>query len=599
MDLISVTTFLTHPPYRMVVVNIVSISIALVVTFLYLSKTPLKKRNYLFLVLLFSIPPIISILRQGTYESGDLSINAIKLMSFVNSLSDGHFIPRWSENLNATYGYPNFIFAYPLPYYLGSLFKYLGFSFINSIKLILITSYLISGVAMYKWLRHFTPPFHALMGALLYQYAPYHFVDMHFRVNIGEMLALMFLPLSFYFIHLAITKSSFLYRFGASASLGLLILSHQAVSLITLPLVFAYSFLFSKSNIKSKVNKIFPIFFITLSISAYYWIPALVEGKYTHQLYEIQNIIPFYNLRDYLFSPYRFGFLFQGPYGELSPVIGYSHLIFVILAIYLIIKKKKKKLLMFFLISFFIYFFLMQKQSNPIWQMFSVLRKIQFPYRMLSIIIFITSSLASIVSHLLNKKVLSFILLLLAITASILNWGNRRVLPDINDKVLRASLPLSSSQGEGLGPALPIWIPKDVRFQKEIPPSHLEPLLGKVSIISQTRNSTMHYYLVETKDGGILKENTYYFPGWKLWIDGAQKNINYTHPDYPGIITFPIDKGRHTIILKFVNTPIRNISMLITIFSLTAIGIYSISRSLLPTPSSPSSKSPTRKSSPS
>jgi len=146
-------SILSHKPYRMVFVSLIAtlLYLSLLIFLRFYRKKPL---NVVLTLLGFSILPIISIFRQGSYESGDLTINMAKLMSFYSALSEGQLIPHWAGELNATYGYPNFIFAYPLPYYLGSLYHFFGLSFLNSLKLVLITSYISSGLAMYFWLKN-------------------------------------------------------------------------------------------------------------------------------------------------------------------------------------------------------------------------------------------------------------------------------------------------------------------------------------------------------------------------------------------------------------------------------------------------------------
>ena len=155
---------------------------------------PKKKINLIVLLILISILPLLSILRPGSYESGDMSINAIKTMSFYSSLREGHFIPHWAGNLNALYGYPLFVFTYPLPYYLAAFFHVFGFSFIDSIKCLLITAFIASGLTMYLFLKNEFGEKAAFVGSICYLFSPYHLMDMQFRVDIGETLAFVFLP---------------------------------------------------------------------------------------------------------------------------------------------------------------------------------------------------------------------------------------------------------------------------------------------------------------------------------------------------------------------------------------------------------------------
>src|SRR3990167_11280779 len=114
----------------MVVVNIISSLLLFGGVLIYRYIYPKKKINLFFLLILISILPIISIFRIGTYESGDFNIHIYRIMSFYDSLKEGILIPSWAAELNATYGNPLFIFNYSLPYYLISLFHFLGISFI-------------------------------------------------------------------------------------------------------------------------------------------------------------------------------------------------------------------------------------------------------------------------------------------------------------------------------------------------------------------------------------------------------------------------------------------------------------------------------------
>ena len=140
-------------PYRMVVVNIIVFLFLLFGVLFYKFIYPRRNINPLFLLIMISLLPLISILRKGGYESGDLSIHSMFAMSFYDALKDGNIIPRWAGEINYGFGYPLFLFLYPLPYYLISVFHSLGLSFIASIKLVLISSFLISGIAMYLWIK--------------------------------------------------------------------------------------------------------------------------------------------------------------------------------------------------------------------------------------------------------------------------------------------------------------------------------------------------------------------------------------------------------------------------------------------------------------
>ena len=121
-------------------------------------------------------------------------------MAFYDSLMEGNIMPSWAGELNATYGYPLFIFNYTLPYYFISLFHFLGFSFIGSMKIFLALNIILSGISMFmftkKLFKSDLPPF---ISSVFFVFAPYHLIDIHFKVVIGEILFFTILPFSFLF----------------------------------------------------------------------------------------------------------------------------------------------------------------------------------------------------------------------------------------------------------------------------------------------------------------------------------------------------------------------------------------------------------------
>src|SRR3989344_2139616 len=141
-------------PYRMVFVNIIGSLLILFGTLFYRYIYPKKKINVFYLLISFTIIASISILRKGAYESGDFNIHIYRSMEFYRSLMEGNIMPSWAGNLNATYGYPLFIFNYTLPYYFISLFHFLGLSFINSLKVFLFSNMILSGIFMYIFIQN-------------------------------------------------------------------------------------------------------------------------------------------------------------------------------------------------------------------------------------------------------------------------------------------------------------------------------------------------------------------------------------------------------------------------------------------------------------
>ncbi len=556
----------------MVALNFISSLLVFFSLFFYRFIFPKKNIKIIIVLLLLSVLPLISILREGSYESGDLSINALKSMTFYDNLSEGEVIPRWAGELNATYGYPLFIFTYPLPYYTVSFFHFLGFSFIGSVKLLLIFSFIASAITAFIFLKDQFGERPALAGSLLYLFAPYHLLDLHFRVAIGEMMSFIFLPLILFLLRRLLMKPNGVLFSLTSLSVGLLLLSHQAISLVFVPFCAIYVIFLkhiSKNPIKYLSVSLISIV-IGLLLASFYILPVIYYGPITLG----GGDISFSGLKYFLLSPWRFGFLFQGPYGELSFPLGFIQTLFLAIGFWIAVgsRFKGRKILIFYLLSFIVLFFMLLSPSRIVWQTLPFIHNFQFSYRLMVIISLLVSVVAAIVSVRLNKKLLA-ILCILAILSTILNWGNRRSIPEIDDAYLKKELPLATARGEGLGPAMPIWTKLPNIYMKEVPTASIEIKEGDGKLAEILRKNTSHVYVANIKKDSILKENTLYFPGWNVAANKRNIKITGYNP-----IEFRLPKGLYVIEVTFKPTLIINISLLITasaIFFLIVITFFS------------------------
>src|SRR3989344_9659667 len=134
----------------------------------------IKKNFNLFIIalLIFSIPSVIGLLHSGFPLTDDGNWMVIRLSAFYENLRDGQFPVRFLSRLNHGYGYPVSDFLYPGFLYLGSLVHILGFSFVNSVKIILGLSLILSAIFSFLWLRKIFDEIPAFIGSLIYLYFP-------------------------------------------------------------------------------------------------------------------------------------------------------------------------------------------------------------------------------------------------------------------------------------------------------------------------------------------------------------------------------------------------------------------------------------------
>src|SRR3990167_8782287 len=106
--------------------------------------------NHLFLIIaiFLSIFALIPLMHPGFFPIHD-DEQIGRLFELNQALRQGQFPVRIDQNLGFGYGYLLFNYYPPFIYYFAEIFKLLGFSFINSIKLMIISGFFLSSLFMY------------------------------------------------------------------------------------------------------------------------------------------------------------------------------------------------------------------------------------------------------------------------------------------------------------------------------------------------------------------------------------------------------------------------------------------------------------------
>jgi len=524
-------------------------------------------------LVILSFIPLFDLLKTGLPITHDGQDHVARIANFYQNLSEGNIIPRWAGNLNWGYGHPILEFLYPLPSYAASLFHFFGFTLVDSVKIVFGASFVLGGLAMYLFIKELlNDDKAAFFASALYIIAPYRFVDLYVRGAIGEHVAFIFPPLIFYFLLKLSKRYSLGYLIGGVFSFAGLILSHNAITLMFLPLVLMFIFylIFQCSNKKYFI--LYTLYFILFGfgLSAFFWIPAFMEGKYT-----LRDIVTGGGEYTRSFVAWKDFFISQWGYGgtiALSKQIGFIHWIGIfgsIISTY-ILYINKNKLWTLTLGSFLIFLatlFLMTSSSNPIWQTITTLQKFQFPWRLLAITVFLSSLLGGILLSLISDKYKKVVLLMFVAGLLIVNkdyWHANGFLQK-EESFYSGIYDGTTDTGE----SAPIW---SVRFMEKRPRSKAEIIEGYGKIKEVKRNFTKREYQVEAESKVRILENTLYFPGWTVLVDGRQESIEFQDQNHRGLITFNVDKGSHKVNINYEETKTRLLTDVISVVSLLTVG---------------------------
>lgn len=104
------------------------------------------------------------------------------------------------------------------------------------------------------------------------------------------------------------------------------------------------------------------------------------------------------------------------------------------------------------------------------------------------------------------------------------------------------------------------------------PKFKMEVISGNAKIKGIERKVTLHSYEVIALEKSRILENTLYFPGWIILVDGKNTNIQFQDPNHRGLMTFYLDKGKHKIEIVYKETRVRQVSNIISLVSLIIMG---------------------------
>ena len=535
------------------------------------------------LIFLASLIIIRPLFYPGFYPFHD-EPQIANLYQMVRALSSGQIPPRWAPDVSFNYGYPLFNFYYPLPFYLGSFFHFFfGISLIWSLKLLFILSVPISGLVFFLLMRKYFSRSSSFFGAIVYLFTPYRAVNLYVRGALGELWSFVFMPLVLLtLINLTEKRSCKNFVFFAF-SVGGLILNHNLTAIIFLPIVviFALVIIGQKKEKISTFLVIMAAFLFGLSISFYYWFPAIAEKKFVQAGTPFNPFDHFPFLKQLVIPSWGYGASLWGPNDGMSFQIGITNLLVVLIAITFFLLGKRLKIrqdnsVIYLNIGiFFVSIFFMNIRSGFLWKILPLGSYIQFPWRFLMLTSFSSSFLIGLISDLLVGRKGVTLSVLLALSAVFLTAGyfkpEKQFFVD-DDYYLLRFFANRTSKGESQKLSeeylnysedylpLTIWTMKK---PTSLPEKKLEINEGKISY--RSLSSIDYEAEVITSEPGEVIFHSYYFPGWTATVNDRKVPIGINPPYGDSLI--PVPAGKSSIKIKFSESKIRYFADLVSLFS--------------------------------
>lgn len=582
----------------------------------WLSK--LRPSSELLLLFGLTLLALVPLFNSGYFfDAHDGRHSVFYLIMFDASLHDGALWPRWAMHHIQGYGYPTFIIQAPLGFYAAEFFVLLGAGYTLAVKLTWIVGTLISGWGMATLVRYWLQrsagsvrPQHklaALIAGLLYVYIPYHLADIYVRAALNDTLLFAWFPWVLLTLDQLIDHS---FAPGwrrrlviAVLVLGGCLLTHTFALISFTPLVIVFVlFRLAVAQAQSEQRRSLigraglaaVAGLLGLLLISTFLFPLLAEGPTLEQQVYVTNTYDYHNhfvQWGQFFSPFWGHGYSDDPTGANDGMgfqIGAIALLLSIIAAFVTLRESepawmRRAYLGFLAATSLILLFLMTPSANILWESFSFLAIIQFPWRLLALTAFTLSALVGLMVPLLldnlvgandaqemalydaGVTVLALVIMLAsypyvqASLTSVEPWreDGRAIFrfeqehPDMIAYTQWVKEPFTTS------PMTEEYASPDYaeNYGADGDLTRLAIIQGSGEILSQYSRGSSAGGVVRVDGPATIRIHLYYFPGWQVRVDGQLVDARVSDPH--GLIEVDVPAGEHQIDARMGSTPPR------------------------------------------
>ncbi len=515
------------------------------------------------ILIVLCMPAIWALFVPGFFGVSD-DIHIAWLHQMDKIIREGQIPPRYVPDLSYGFGYPLFNFVFPLPFYLGEIFHLIGFSLVDSIKMVFGVSVIASALFMFVLLRNFLPYSLSLAGAVLYIYAPYRATDMYVRGAIGENLAFVFLPLiALSVIKLTEARVSNRWIGIGALSLAGLVLSHNITTYMFLPFILVLG-LVRLLNLKNPKLIISPLaaLLLGLLVSIYFWLPALLDSNLVKYDTVFNFVDHFPTLRQMITPYFGYGASVPGPYDWMSFYMGVTNILIVVLGtLFLLLRWKRleneqRLIVLWAVISYLAVIFMMNYRSSFLWANLPFIGYFQFPWRFFIMTTFLTPLFLILIKNLKYNHLLAVLIIVVTIVLYGSYFKPQEFLGRDDQYFIERYIPIptASEEYKKTGEEY-LRLPKATtkRPETNFPRVFTQfPVSGYSVKEINSLNATIETDFGKTQ---TLYYNKYYIPGWEAEIDDRNLAIKPGSPY--GQISFDVPAGKHQVEIRFKETPLK------------------------------------------
>lgn len=525
-------------------------------------------------------------------------VHAARIAEMTRALSDGHFPVRWTQNFGYGYGMPLFEFYAPLPYYVGSLFYWLGLEVVAAVKILFLMTAVVTAGGAYQLGKKLFGRLGGILTAATLTLAPYRAVNLFIRGALSEAWGMMAMPwILLQTIRLikqeknAWQKLVFWYV--------VLMLSHNIMTMLFVPfsLLFAVLYLgyrkwLEQDQGNNQLRSLWQLvgsLTLAVGLSSFYLLPAYFEKDLT----KVGSIFSgyfhysqhFLYLRQFMQVNWGFTGSVWGPGDGISFFLGWGQWVGLGILFLLGLKRlrqewrekglaavwrDKKFGLIFMLVVLLVFsLFMTLMHSHLLWQAIPWLAYVQFPWRFLGIGILFVGLLVGATSLLVKKKLWRILLGFLILVSTFYNtkFFKPEKFLDNADRFYYTEADRIQRQMSSI---LPDYIPQAMANDLT-PPEKTAWCESGCEDQVEVKIDRVHEKLIKTnfETEQTLQLAVASYPGWAATIDGQKLE---TVKGEAGNLAAKVPAGHQLLAIEFKSTAVRWYSDLLSLISLLVLG---------------------------
>ncbi|MBD3279767.1 MAG: hypothetical protein GF390_03580 [Candidatus Pacebacteria bacterium] len=546
-----------------------------------------------------------ALFHSGLYSAHDIWHQVARFYHYSQALNQGQLLPTWISNLANNHGYPLFLFSYHLPWLIGTPLLWLGLSLPTALKSLFLFSVIGSGLTMYglaqSWLQDRRA---ALLSALVYIWAPYHFLTVFVSAAIGTAFAFMFVPLIFWGLLLLDQKKLRSGLIFTSLGVAGMALSHLMTLVMISPLLGLVVFALIWQRLNKPILKqrglalrYLAMFLLAgilgLGLAGFYLLPMLkylplIKANSQSGFTDIYAS-NFVNFKQLIYSPWGYGpIISNAKHGEISFQVGMVQWLGVGLSLGLLsfywlklksylpqtLKKLAQQIIqdqqtlatpLLLMIGFATTVFFMLDYSQPVWKLINQFITLDYPFRLLLMAVFFASLLLGwFLSCLKNHK----LQLVLISGLMLITWYTNRNHVRVN---MYTKIPVA------------VYVDAETTtntFHEYLPAQADSSLLNKADywldpasaeVLNHQQTTAQLDLTVQVDTATTVSLQQFAFPGQTLYLDGQLQDYQV---DGQGRIKVNLPVGEHALMVKFEQTKIILIGKLVSLLAiLLLVGI--------------------------